>query len=134
MILNRCATRKSLPDAPAAPCNSTNFPKYLNYCIILCYRFTGLPNKVCPRLRDSACWRSGEITQPRTSLIGEPCTCLRAEMKVRREEILLTRVLSLAIIMSTREVLPLVFTYDQGPSERQKWGGLVKTGLMAYIM
>ena len=25
---------------------------------------TGLPNKVCPRLRDSACWRSGEITQP----------------------------------------------------------------------
>ena len=35
---------------------------------------TGLPNKVCPRLRDSACWRSGEITQPRTSLIREPCT------------------------------------------------------------
>ena len=34
---------------------------------------TGLPNKVCPRLRDSACWRSGEITQPRTSLIREPC-------------------------------------------------------------
>ena len=33
----------------------------------------GLPNKVCPRLRDSACWRSGEITQPRTSLIREPC-------------------------------------------------------------
>ena len=25
------------------------------------------------RLRDSACWRSGEITQPRTSLIWEPC-------------------------------------------------------------
>ena len=37
---------------------------------------TGLPNKVCPRLRDSACWRSGEITQPRTSLIREPCTLL----------------------------------------------------------
>ena len=35
---------------------------------------TGLPNKVCPSLRDSACWRSGEITQPRTSLIREPCT------------------------------------------------------------
>ena len=34
---------------------------------------TGLPNKVCPRLRDSACWRSGEITQPRTSLIRESC-------------------------------------------------------------
>ena len=34
---------------------------------------TGLPNKVCPRLRDSACWSSGEITQPRTSLIREPC-------------------------------------------------------------
>ena len=37
---------------------------------------TGLPNKVCPRLRDSACWRSGEITQPRTSLIWEPCITL----------------------------------------------------------
>ena len=35
---------------------------------------TGLPNKVCPRLRDSACWRSGEITQPRPSLIREPYT------------------------------------------------------------
>ena len=35
---------------------------------------TGLPNKVCPRLRDCACWRSGEITQPRTSLIREPCS------------------------------------------------------------
>ena len=33
----------------------------------------GLPNKVCPRLRDSACWRCGEITQPRKSLIREPC-------------------------------------------------------------
>ena len=34
---------------------------------------TGLPNKVCPRLHDSACRRSGEITQPRTSLIRKPC-------------------------------------------------------------
>ena len=34
---------------------------------------TGLPNKVSPRLRDSACWCSGKITQPRTSLIREPC-------------------------------------------------------------
>ena len=34
---------------------------------------TGLSNKVCPRLRDSVCWHSGEITQPRTSLIREPC-------------------------------------------------------------
>ena len=25
---------------------------------------TELANKVCPRLRDSACWRSGEMTQP----------------------------------------------------------------------
>ena len=37
---------------------------------------TGLPNKVCPRLRDSACWCSGKITQPRTSLIREPCMVL----------------------------------------------------------
>ena len=28
--------------------------------------YTELAQKVCPRLRDSACWRSGEITQPRT--------------------------------------------------------------------
>ena len=35
---------------------------------------TGLMNKVCPRLRDSVFWHSGEITQPRTSLIREPCT------------------------------------------------------------
>ena len=42
----------------------------------LTQKYTGLPNKVCPRLRDSACWCSGEITQPRTSLIREPCTPL----------------------------------------------------------
>ena len=42
------------------------------------HSFTGVPNKVCPRLRDSACWRSGEITQPRTSLIREPCRNPRA--------------------------------------------------------
>ena len=27
---------------------------------------TELAKKVCPRLCDSTCWRSGEITQPRT--------------------------------------------------------------------
>ena len=42
----------------------------VNYTIITP---TGLPNKVFPRLRDSACWRSGEIMQPRTRLIREPC-------------------------------------------------------------
>ena len=41
---------------------------------ILTFSTTGLPNKVCPRLLDSVFWRSGEITQPRTSLIREPCT------------------------------------------------------------
>ena len=44
--------------------------------VVLMDTFTGLPNKVRPRLRDSACWRSGEITQPRTSLIREPGTLL----------------------------------------------------------
>ena len=29
--------------------------------------------KVCPRFRGSACWRSGEITQPRTNLFGHLC-------------------------------------------------------------
>ena len=48
---------------------------------------TGLPNKVCPRLRDSACWRSGEITQPRTSLIRGPCTdsLIRTVIKMNAE-------------------------------------------------
>ena len=44
--------------------------KYFSVTFRCC---TGLPNKVCPRLRDSACWRSGEITQPRTRFIREPC-------------------------------------------------------------
>ena len=36
---------------------------------------TELAKKVCPcRLRDSACWRSGEITQPRTNFFGQLCT------------------------------------------------------------
>ena len=34
---------------------------------------TELAKKVCTRLRDSACWRSGEITQPRTNFCGHPC-------------------------------------------------------------
>ena len=34
------------------------------------------PKKVCPRLRDSACWRSGEITQPRTNFFGQLCISL----------------------------------------------------------
>ena len=29
--------------------------------------------KVCPKLRDSAWWRSGEITQPRTNFFGQLC-------------------------------------------------------------
>ena len=33
-----------------------------------------LAKKVSPRLRDSACWRSGEITQPRTHFFGQLCT------------------------------------------------------------
>ena len=28
-----------------------------------------------PRLRDSACWRSGEITQPRKKFFGLLCMC-----------------------------------------------------------
>ena len=35
---------------------------------------TELVKKVCPRLRDSACWLSGEITQPRTNFFGLLCT------------------------------------------------------------
>ena len=34
---------------------------------------TELAKKVCPRLRDSACWHSGEITQPRTNSFGHLC-------------------------------------------------------------
>ena len=37
--------------------------------------FTGLPNKACPRLRDLATAPARRITQPRTNLIREPCTC-----------------------------------------------------------
>ena len=33
-----------------------------------------MAKKVCSRLRDSACWRSGEITQPRTNSFGQSCT------------------------------------------------------------
>ena len=36
-------------------------------CISEEYRFG---QKVCPMLRDSACWRSGEITQPRTNFLA----------------------------------------------------------------
>ena len=32
---------------------------------------TELAKKVSPGLRDSACWRSGEITQPRTNFFGQ---------------------------------------------------------------
>ena len=35
---------------------------------------TELAKKVCPRLSDSACWRSGEITQLRTNFFGQLCT------------------------------------------------------------
>ena len=35
--------------------------------------FTELAKKVSPRLRDSACWRSAEITQPRTHFFGQLC-------------------------------------------------------------
>ena len=31
---------------------------------------TELAKKVCPGLHDSACWRSGEITQPRTNFLA----------------------------------------------------------------
>ena len=33
-----------------------------------------LSKKNCPRLRDSACWRSGEITQPWTNFFVQLCT------------------------------------------------------------
>ena len=35
--------------------------------------YTEFAKKVCPRLRDSACWRSGEITQPKTNFFGQLC-------------------------------------------------------------
>ena len=34
---------------------------------------TELAKTVCPRLRDSAYWRSGEITQPRTHFFAQLC-------------------------------------------------------------
>ena len=34
---------------------------------------TELAKKVCPRLRDSACWHSEEITQPWTNFFGQLC-------------------------------------------------------------
>ena len=41
---------------------------------------TELAKKMCPRLRDSACWRSDEITQPRINFFGQlrisPCASL----------------------------------------------------------
>ena len=37
---------------------------------------TELAKKVCPRLRDSACRRCGEITQPRTHFFGQLCTLM----------------------------------------------------------
>ena len=40
--------------------------------------YTEWAKKVCPRLRDSACWRSGEITQPRTHFFGQLCTKFRS--------------------------------------------------------
>ena len=39
---------------------------------------TELAKKVRHRLRDSACWRSGEITQPRTNFFGQLCTVCTA--------------------------------------------------------
>ena len=40
--------------------------------------FSELAKNVCPSLHDSACWRSGEITQPRTHFFGPLCTQLRS--------------------------------------------------------
>ena len=37
------------------------------------YVATELAKQVCHRLRDSACRRSGEITQPRTNFFGQLC-------------------------------------------------------------
>ena len=37
---------------------------------------TELAKKVCTRLRDSAYWCIGEITQPRTNIFGQLCTVL----------------------------------------------------------
>ena len=41
-----------------------NWTKYGSQKILGCMLHTELTKKVCPRLRDSGCWRSGEITQP----------------------------------------------------------------------
>ena len=38
-------------------------------CNNLTITVTTIQYRVCPRLRDSACWRSGEITQPRTNVL-----------------------------------------------------------------
>ena len=38
---------------------------------------TELAKKVCPRLHDSACWHSGEITQPRTNFFVQLCSIRR---------------------------------------------------------
>ena len=49
----------------------------------VCKTYTELAKKVCPRLRDSACWRSGEITQPRTNVLAN------SVLFVRKFEVLL---------------------------------------------
>ena len=35
---------------------------------------TEMAKKVCPRLCDSACWRSSKIAQPRTHFFGQLCS------------------------------------------------------------
>ena len=45
------------------------------YLMLRIWIIQSWPKKcVLCRLRDSACWRSGEITQPRTNFFGQLCT------------------------------------------------------------
>ena len=47
--------------------------------------YTELAKRVCPRLRDSACWRSGDITQPMTNFFGQLYTFLLLRFSYERK-------------------------------------------------
>ena len=48
---------------------------------------TEMAKKVCPRLCDSACWRSGEFTQPRTHFFDQLCMICLAKLSLLMFEI-----------------------------------------------
>ena len=63
--------------------NHATFDKLLYFYRICCKICTELAKKVCPRLRDSACWRSGETTQPMTHFFGQLCNISNSSGYIR---------------------------------------------------